>query len=92
MVHDRSEHSEVAVNPHRDFYNVRKVDTHIHHSAAMNAKHLLRSGGRELAATERCEIAVPAAEGFNMRTVLRHAELGFDGLRGWDCFRTDLDA
>merc|ERR1719353_2620966 len=29
-------------NPHRDFYNVRKVDTHIHHSAAMNAKHLLR--------------------------------------------------
>mmetsp|Transcript_33130 Transcript_33130/g.95239 ORF Transcript_33130/g.95239 Transcript_33130/m.95239 type:complete len:709 (+) Transcript_33130:3-2129(+) len=27
---------------HRDFYNVRKVDTHIHHSAAMNAKHLLR--------------------------------------------------
>lgn len=29
-------------NPHRDFYNVRKVDTHIHHSACMNQKHLLR--------------------------------------------------
>lgn len=28
--------------PHRDFYNVRKVDTHIHHSASMNQKHLLR--------------------------------------------------
>ncbi|OWY93111.1 AMP deaminase, partial [Phytophthora megakarya] len=28
--------------PHRDFYNVRKVDTHIHHSACMNQKHLLR--------------------------------------------------
>jgi len=28
--------------PHRDFYNVRKVDTHIHHSAIMNQKHLLR--------------------------------------------------
>jgi AMP deaminase len=27
---------------HRDFYNVRKVDTHIHHSACMNQKHLLR--------------------------------------------------
>ncbi|CAD8175933.1 unnamed protein product [Paramecium pentaurelia] len=25
----------------RDFYNVFKVDTHIHHSAAMSAKHLL---------------------------------------------------
>ncbi|WJX56659.1 AMP deaminase [Trifolium repens] len=28
--------------PHRDFYNIRKVDTHIHHSACMNQKHLLR--------------------------------------------------
>jgi len=28
--------------PHRDFYNVRKVDTHVHHSACMNHKHLLR--------------------------------------------------
>jgi len=28
--------------PHRDFYNARKVDTHVHHSACMNAKHLLR--------------------------------------------------
>jgi AMP deaminase len=28
--------------PHRDFYNVRKVDTHIHHSACMNQKYLLQ--------------------------------------------------
>jgi len=28
--------------PHRDFYNVRKVDTHIHAAACMNQKHLLR--------------------------------------------------
>ncbi|MBA0607303.1 hypothetical protein Godav_019631, partial [Gossypium davidsonii] len=27
--------------PHRDFYNIRKVDTHVHHSACMNQKHLL---------------------------------------------------
>ncbi|KHN15593.1 AMP deaminase [Glycine soja] len=27
--------------PHRDFYNIRKVDTHIHHSACMNQKHLV---------------------------------------------------
>lgn len=26
---------------HRDFYNVRKVDTHVHHSACMRAKQLL---------------------------------------------------
>ena len=28
--------------PHRDFYNVRKVDNHVHHSSSMNQKHLLR--------------------------------------------------
>nr|PNR52646.1 hypothetical protein PHYPA_009020 [Physcomitrium patens] len=28
--------------PHRDFYNVRKVDTHVHHTSCMNQKHLLR--------------------------------------------------
>merc|ERR1719158_2180052 len=28
--------------PHRDFYNVRKVDTHIHAASCMNQKHLLR--------------------------------------------------
>ena len=38
---DRELMAQKAV-PHRDFYNVRKVDTHIHHSACMNAKHLLR--------------------------------------------------
>ena len=25
-----------------DFYNVRKIDGHVHHSACMNQKHLLR--------------------------------------------------
>ncbi|KAF4715450.1 hypothetical protein FOZ62_026437, partial [Perkinsus olseni] len=30
------ENTQCGAIPHRDFYNVRKVDTHIHHSAAMN--------------------------------------------------------
>lgn len=38
---DRELVAQKAV-PHRDFYNIRKVDTHIHHSACMNQKHLLR--------------------------------------------------
>jgi AMP deaminase len=40
-----NEYQEMADSkrvPHRDFYNVRKVDTHVHHSACMNQKHLLR--------------------------------------------------
>ena len=41
-VHGTTERDELKSNCHRDFYNVRKVDTHIHHSAAMNAKFLLR--------------------------------------------------
>ncbi len=43
--------------PHRDFYNIRKVDTHVHHSACMHLKHLLRfikhklkTGGGEIVA------------------------------------------
>lgn len=40
-----NQYEEVAASkriPHRDFYNVRKVDTHVHHSACMTQKHLLR--------------------------------------------------
>lgn len=36
------EKTEQKNAPHRDFYNICKVDTHIHLSAAMNQKHLLK--------------------------------------------------
>lgn len=42
LLNDYQEVSDSKKNPHRDFYNVRKVDTHVHHSACMNQKHLLR--------------------------------------------------
>ncbi|GCB64730.1 hypothetical protein scyTo_0014805 [Scyliorhinus torazame] len=42
MLNEMEELKEVKSNPHRDFYNVRKVDTHIHAAACMNQKHLLR--------------------------------------------------
>ncbi|GMM31906.1 AMP deaminase [Martiniozyma asiatica (nom. inval.)] len=42
LLNDHEETTESKNNPHRDFYNVRKVDTHVHHSACMNQKHLLR--------------------------------------------------
>ncbi|KAJ2571544.1 AMP deaminase [Coemansia sp. RSA 1813] len=40
-----NEHKELLqsrVVPHRDLYNVRKVDGHVHLASAMNEKHLLR--------------------------------------------------
>ena len=42
LMNEFEENKQSKRNPHRDFYNVRKVDTHIHHSACMNQKHLLR--------------------------------------------------
>ncbi|CAI5756565.1 unnamed protein product [Candida verbasci] len=42
LLNEFEENKQSKKNPHRDFYNVRKVDTHIHHSACMNQKHLLR--------------------------------------------------
>ena len=42
MLNSDKEYLAQKVAPHRDFYNVRKVDTHIHHSACMHQKHLLR--------------------------------------------------
>ena len=42
LVNSYQETSDCKKVPHRDFYNVRKVDTHVHHSACMNQKHLLR--------------------------------------------------
>ncbi|EIN12816.1 AMP deaminase [Punctularia strigosozonata HHB-11173 SS5] len=42
LLKEFDEMSDMKRVPHRDFYNVRKVDTHVHHSSCMNQKHLLR--------------------------------------------------
>ncbi|CAD7922280.1 unnamed protein product [Amoebophrya sp. A25] len=42
MVNYGEEQEQQKNTRHRDFYNVRKVDNHIHHAAAMNVKHLTR--------------------------------------------------
>ncbi|KAI0873972.1 hypothetical protein GGS24DRAFT_461374 [Hypoxylon argillaceum] len=42
LLNEFQETADTKKVPHRDFYNVRKVDTHVHHSACMNQKHLLR--------------------------------------------------
>ncbi|KAF9194526.1 AMP deaminase [Haplosporangium sp. Z 767] len=42
LLNEYEELAETKRVPHRDFYNVRKVDTHVHHSSCMTQKHLLR--------------------------------------------------
>ena len=40
MLNGDRETEEQKRVPYRDFYHVRKVDTHVHHSACMSQKHL----------------------------------------------------
>ncbi|KXN87062.1 AMP deaminase [Leucoagaricus sp. SymC.cos] len=42
LLNENQELADMKRVPHRDFYNLRKVDTHVHHSSSMNQKHLLR--------------------------------------------------
>ncbi|KDN45375.1 hypothetical protein RSAG8_04962, partial [Rhizoctonia solani AG-8 WAC10335] len=42
LLNEYQELADMKRVPHRDFYNLRKVDTHVHHSSMMNQKHLLR--------------------------------------------------
>ncbi|EGG21444.1 AMP deaminase [Cavenderia fasciculata] len=48
LLNDSVELAHQKSVPHRDFYNVRKVDTHVHHSSSMNQKHLLKFIKRKL--------------------------------------------
>lgn len=41
LLNGDDERTEQKIVPHRDFYNVRKVDTHVHLSSCMTQKHLL---------------------------------------------------
>ncbi|CAF0860039.1 unnamed protein product [Didymodactylos carnosus] len=42
LLNEVKEWAAIKSTPHRDFYNVRKVDTHVHAASSMNQKHLLR--------------------------------------------------
>merc|ERR1719334_1326315 len=48
LLNENNEMAESKRVPHRDFYNIRKVDNHVHHSACMHQKHLLRFIKRKL--------------------------------------------
>ncbi|GAV08500.1 hypothetical protein RvY_18182 [Ramazzottius varieornatus] len=49
--------------PHRDFYNIRKVDTHIHASSCMNQKHLLRFIKRQMRLNADEKVVIDKASG-----------------------------
>eukprot|EP01046_Picozoa_sp_COSAG06_P070139 COSAG06_NODE_19471_length_836_cov_2.932157_1_plen_192_part_10 len=52
MLNGEMETKEMMAIPHRDFYNVRKVDTHVHHSASMNVSRAPTTKYRKIAEAE----------------------------------------
>eukprot|EP00928_Gymnodinium_smaydae_P082158 TRINITY_DN6555_c0_g4_i1.p1 TRINITY_DN6555_c0_g4~~TRINITY_DN6555_c0_g4_i1.p1 ORF type:complete len:721 (-),score=145.91 TRINITY_DN6555_c0_g4_i1:115-2277(-) len=71
------EQQEQMSNAHRDFYNVRKVDTHIHHSAAMNGKHLLRFIKKKVRCEGGATVMTRAGRNVTLSDVFK--ELGMTG-------------
>jgi len=56
LLNEIRELAEQKAVSHRDFYNVRKVDTHIHAAACMNQKHLLRFIKKSLKIDSECPV------------------------------------
>lgn len=61
--------------PHRDFYNIRKVDTHIHAASAMNQKHLLRFIKKTLKHNADEVVTVTKGEKMTLRQVFESMNL-----------------
>ncbi|XP_071447304.1 AMP deaminase 2 isoform X2 [Hetaerina americana] len=67
--------SQKAV-PHRDFYNIRKVDTHIHAASCMNQKHLLRFIKKTIKNHSDEVVTVAKGEKMTLREVFQSMNLG----------------
>jgi len=61
--------------PHRDFYNVRKVDTHIHGASCMNQKHLLRFIKKTLKTEADVEVCKAGDRKLTLREVFESMNL-----------------
>ncbi|XP_066262805.1 AMP deaminase 2 isoform X3 [Euwallacea similis] len=66
--------SQKAV-PHRDFYNIRKVDTHIHAASCMNQKHLLRFIKKTLKNNAHEEVTLTNGKAMTLREVFQSMNL-----------------
>jgi AMP deaminase len=86
LLNEQQEVSEQISIPYRDFYNIQKVDTHIHAAACMNHKPLLSSMKKKL--REEGNRVVDVNEDGNTKTLkevfddlkLTHPDLTVDSL------------
>jgi len=75
LLNEYQEMADCKRVPHRDFYNVRKVDTHVHHSACMNQKHLLRFIKSKMKKFPDEEVIVRDGEVLTLREVFESINL-----------------
>ncbi|CAJ0566946.1 unnamed protein product, partial [Mesorhabditis spiculigera] len=68
---------------HRDFYNIRKVDTHIHAASSMNQKHLLRFIKKKIKTDGKTIVLMEGGKPVTMREV-------FEGM-GIDAYDLSVD-
>ncbi|CAJ0938051.1 unnamed protein product, partial [Mesorhabditis belari] len=64
----RELHEQKCVS-HRDFYNIRKVDTHIHAASSMNQKHLLRFLKKKIKTEKNTVVLMEQGKPITMQTV-----------------------
>ncbi|CDJ35973.1 adenosine monophosphate deaminase, putative [Eimeria mitis] len=76
MFNSNAEIEETKNNKHRDFYNVRKVDTHVHHSACMHQKHLLRFIRKKYRTEGDTVVVTEGGQGITLKGLFQQ-ELGF---------------
>ncbi|XP_037072081.1 AMP deaminase 2-like isoform X2 [Pollicipes pollicipes] len=60
---------------HRDFYNVRKVDTHIHAASSMNQKHLLRFIKKMMKTNSEEIVCINKGKEMTLRDMFQHMNL-----------------
>jgi AMP deaminase len=65
----------VQLNPHRDWYNARKIDNHVHHSACMNERHLLSFIKTKLATEPDTPVGEVDGENVTLRELFERLSL-----------------
>ncbi|OAF68023.1 hypothetical protein A3Q56_04241, partial [Intoshia linei] len=75
LLNEFNEQTEQKMTNHRDFYNVRKVDTHVHAASCMNQKHLLRFIKHKLKADSEKIVAIKDGKEINITQLFKDLEL-----------------
>ncbi|KAJ2763429.1 AMP deaminase [Coemansia sp. BCRC 34490] len=75
LLNEREETLQSKMVPHRDLYNVRKVDGHVHLASAMNQKHLLRFIKYKLKTEPERQVVVRDGKTLTLRQVFESLNL-----------------